>query len=228
MGRETEPITSENDRDGRVDNHPAFAVATVARTSGTPRTLFQSDLRHNETIRLSILTAERGRSLNRDWVHPRQELIEVEMSLSQWGSLVSSIGLGSGVPVTLRRTESMVQVPGLPYEPRIAESVAETRGAVSKMLERARETFRALEAAIEGKQGVRATKEALRYHKTSLEHAEANSEFAVKSLKEAAETVTHQARADIEAQILTAQMIVGDRVAIAAPEITIVAGEITA
>lgn len=223
MTRTEEPVTSV-ESDGRtadrIDTHPAFAVATVSRSTGTPRTLFQSDLRHNDTINLSILTAERGRGLNRDWVHPRQELIEVEMSLAQWGALVSSIGIGSGVPVTLRRTESVVNVPGLPYEPRIAENIAEARGSVGKLLARARETLTALEEAIDGKQGVKAIRDALRRHSGSLEHAESNSAFAVNSLKEAAEAVTSQARADIEAQILNAQMLTGIQASIEAPDIT--------
>ena len=217
----TEPIHSEPDeRSGRRDTHPAFGTATVARSSGTPRTLFQSDLRHNETITLRISTAERIRDLNHDWVHQRKALIEVEMSLAQWGSLVSSIGIGSGVPVTLRHTESTVRVPDLPYEPRIAESVAETKGTVAKLLARAQETLAALEAAVEGKQGVKAVRDALRNHRATIANAESNAEFAVTSLTRAAETVTSQARADIEAQILTAQMITGTRASIAAPEMS--------
>lgn len=223
MPRSEEPVTSvEGDgrTSDRIDTHPAFGVASVARSSGSSRTLFQSDLRHNETIRLTILTAERGRSLNRDWVHPRKTLIEVEMSLAQWGAVVSSIGIGSGVPVTIRSTESDHTVPGLPYEPRIAENIAETENVVGKLLERARVTLAALEAAIDGKLGVKATREALRAHKIAVSGAENTATFAVTSLKEAAETVTAQARADIEAQILNAQLLTGVQASIEAPDIT--------
>lgn len=220
MSRRVEAVTSVPGKDGYTDSHPSFAVATVARSSGTPRTLFQSDLRHNETISFSIRRATRDRHLNRDWVFPRQNLIEVEMSLAQWGALVSSVGIGSGVPVTLRATESDWDIPELPYEPRIAESITETNGAVGKMLERARVTLAALEAAIEGKLGAKATREALRAHRLAVEGAENNAAFAVKSLKEAAETVTSQARADIEAQILNAQMLTGHQASIEAPHIT--------
>lgn len=216
----TEPIQSEDEDRGRRDTHPAFGTATVTRASGTPRVLFQSDLRHNETISLTISTAERGRHLNHDWVHPRRTLVEVEMSLAQWGALVSSIGIGSGVPVTLRRTESAVRVPDLPYEPRIAESVSETKGTVAKLLMEAQETLAELEAAVEGKQGARAVRDALRNHRATLMNAESNAGFAVTSLARAAETLTSQARADIEAQIITAQMITGSRASIDAPEMS--------
>lgn len=222
MSRNEQPVESTvgDSMHDRTDSHPAFGVATVARSSGSPRTLFQSDLRHNETIRLTVLTAIRGRSLQTDWVHPRKTLVEVEMSLAQWGALISSVGIGSGVPVTIRSTESDYNIPDLPYEPRIAESLSETRGAVGKLLERAKETLTALQDAIDGKQGAKAVREALRNHSASLSNAEGNAVFAVKSLKEAAETVTSQARADIEAQILNAQMLTGYQASIEAPHIT--------
>lgn len=218
MPRTDQPIESVEEKDGRRDTHPAFAVATVTRGHGSPRTIFQSDLRHNETITLSIRTADRTRYLMRDWVFPRTPLVEVEMSLAQWGSLVSSIGIGSGVSVTLRATKDDYMIPGIPYEPRIAESVAETKGAVSRLLARAKETLEALETAIDQKQGVKAVREAMRLHASTLQNAESNAAFAVKSLTEAAESVTSQARADIEAQILNAAQITGTTASIEAPE----------
>lgn len=202
-------ISTSHPRGGSVDRHEAFGVASVVRRQGTPCTLFQSDLRHNETIALTISTAERNRDLHTDWTHPRETLVEIEMSLAQWGSLISSMGIGSGVPVTIRHTEKHPNTPGLPYQPRIAESVAETRGAVNRLLARARETLDALGEAITEKQGVRAIRDALRDHDTTLRNAENNAEFAVKTLTEAAEKVTAQARADIEAQIITAVHLAG-------------------
>lgn len=217
--REEQSVTSVQEDRGRRDTHPAFGVAVVVRSSGSPRALFQSDLRHNETIRLSIHTADRMRDLNRDWVHPRRELIEVEMSLAQWGAVVSSVGLGSGVPVTIRRTETDVYVPEIPYEPRIAENVTETRDAVRKLLAHARETLAELEDAIESKKGIRATRDALRNHHFAVQNAEANAAFAVTSLTEAAESVVSQARSDIESQILQAQYVTGTEASIEAPTV---------
>ena len=201
----------------REDSHPAFGVARVARGSGSGRSLFQSDLLHRETVTLSIHTAERTRSLHRDWVHPRRELIEVEMSLAQWGALVSSQGIGSGVPVTIRRTESELQVPGIPHEPRTAENIAEVRGKIGEMLAHARQTLVDLEEAIQDKRGVRVTRDALRAHSLALEHAAGNAEFAIKSLNEATEQVVSTARADIEAYILEAQQVTGQGASIEPP-----------
>jgi hypothetical protein len=196
--------------DGRIrETHPAFAVVAVTRSSGTPRALFQSDLRHQETITLTISEADRIRDLNHDRVHPTRELIEIEMSLAQWGSVVSSMGIGSGVPVTLRRRETLGRVALLPHLPRIRKNLDEVNSAVDKLLERAVASFTELSTAIEEKKGVKAIREALRTHGFSLSHAKNNAAFAVTSLAEAAEFITSQARADIEAHILAASRLTG-------------------
>lgn len=219
--RDDEPVTTREVPDygdtKREDSHPAFGVAIVSRGSGSGRSLFQSDLLHRETVTLSIHVAERTRMLHRDWVHPRQELVEVEMSLAQWGALVSAHGIGSGVPVTIRRTEHVVHVPGIPFEPRTAENVAETRGKIEEMLARAQQTLADLEQAIESKQGIRATRDALRLHAASIQHAAGNAEYAIRSLNEATEHVVSTARADIEAHILEAQQATGRDAPIEAP-----------
>lgn len=220
--RGEQAVLSEPDghHDSR-ETHPAFGVAVVTRGTGSGRTLFQSDLRHQETITLSIQTAERMRGLNHDWVHPQKTVVEVELSLAQWGQLVSSIGIGSGVPVTMRYTETKGDLPGLPFQPRIGQSIREVRGAVGKMLARARETFEVLEEAVEQKRGVKATREALAHHKHALNGAEANADFAVQSMAEASEHLTGQAVADIEAHILRAAELTGLESPVVLPSIEV-------
>lgn len=210
--RETEPVQSEtvtSPSEGTRDTHPAFGVAVVVRGTSTPgAVLFQSDLRHSETITLTIRHAERTRSLAHDWTFPRETVAEIEMSLAQWGALVSSQGIGSGVPVTLRRTETELQVPNLPYQPRLAESIGEVRAEAARLVAQANVTLTALqEATATGRIG--AIKAALAAHARSIQQVEANAEFYAKSMQNAAEKVVGQARADIEAHILGAQRLVG-------------------
>ena len=207
--RPIEPIHVETTDRGTRETHPAFAVAIVGRGHGTSRPLFQSDLQHNQTITLSIHRAERGRELNRDWVHPTAQIIEMEMSLAQWGALVSSVGVGSGVPVTLRVTESDPLVSDLPYEPRIAANLAEVEGSVEKLIADASKQLDVLTEAIEQKQGAKAIRDALRNLRAILDNAPANAKHAVSSMVRAAESVVSQARSDIEAHVLNAAQATG-------------------
>ena len=213
------PEQSAYERDRVTETHPAFALAAVTRAQGTPRTLFQSEIQHSHTVTLSIRRAERARQLNRDWLFPRQELIEIEMSEAQWGALVSSVGIGSGVPVTLRATESDPIVPGLSFEPRLETSVDEARAAVGKLLKEARESLAALVEAVETRAGSRAFKDALSRHQAVLRNAEANAAFAVKSLNEATENVLAQARSDFETQVLASAQALGLEDAIGRPQL---------
>ncbi|WP_412075421.1 hypothetical protein ACLF6K_05740 [Streptomyces xanthophaeus] len=196
--------------------HPAFGVAVVTRRHGSGRSLFQSDVLHNETVALSVHEATRKRDLNHDWVHSGRELVEIEMSLAQWGSLVSSMGLGSGVPVTIRRTEHEPFVPEIPHQPRTAESLREVQEVTDRMYAGVKKATAALHEAIHEKKGVRATKEALRVLENAVAHVGSNAQFAVDSLVEAGEQVVAQARADIEAHVLEVARLTGARPSIEA------------
>ncbi|MBC9927175.1 hypothetical protein [Leucobacter sp. cx-169] len=158
-------------------------------------------MKHNHTIVLAINRAERIRGLNIDRVHSRDNLVEIEMSTAQWGALISSIGMGSGVPVTIRRTESVPTLPDIPYEPRLAENLSEVSDAVTRILAQARASTEKLESAITDKQGAKAIREALSSLNAALGNAENNAKFAVTSLERAAEHVVSQARSDIEAHM---------------------------
>ncbi|MFJ6138905.1 hypothetical protein [Kitasatospora sp. NPDC092286] len=189
----------------------------MTRSHGSGRSLFQSDLLHNETVSLFVREATRGRDLNHDWVHPGRELVEIEMSLAQWGSLVSSMGLGSGVPVTIRSTERDAFLPEIPHQPRTAENLREVREVTDRMYVRVKEATAALHDAIHAKKGVRATKEALNALENAVAHVGSNAQFAVDSLVEAGEQVVAQARADIEAHVLEVVRVTGAAPSIEAP-----------
>jgi hypothetical protein len=227
MPRDIQPVVSEpveRPDKGTRDTHPAFGVAVIHRSQVTPgAVLFQSDLRHRETITLAVHRSDRTRTLAHDWTHPGETLIEIEMSLAQWGALVSAQGIGGGVPVTIRRTETEPFVPGIPYQSRLAESIGEVKGEAAALIERANRTLADLQEAVKSGR-IGAIKEALRAHEGSIQYVESNSEFYVKSMQDAAEKVVSNARADIEAHILGSQRLVGGA-SIEAPDAPVLAVE---
>ena len=199
MQRKTEQPTV--DQRG-AESHPAFGLVSVSRITSSPgQVLFQSDIRHGETIRLSVRRATRQRDLHHDWVFEKGlDLIEIEMSLAQWASTVSSMNT-SGVPCTIRQTESEHWVPGLPYDPRLAHSMAELKGVAERLHAEQLAALTAYEDAIARKAGAKELRELRSKLHYAITNAQGSVDFAAKSLNEHAENVVAKARADIESMV---------------------------
>lgn len=185
-----EPIKNERGD----EQHPAWGMIGASRVQSTGSVLFDSDIKHHHTVTVRIGTASRDRHLHRDWLHNTQEFVEVEMSEAQWASFVSSMGVGGGVPCTIRRREAEYDVPGVPYEPRLQESMDEVRGKAEEAFANVVEAF----AAYEEKKNAAN----LRTLRAAIANGPANISFAAKSLNEHAENVVQRARADVEAMVL--------------------------
>lgn len=95
--------------------HPSFGTIALNRVSSTGTTLFDSPLKHQHFIKLSIHKATKHRHLNQDWVHADEELIEVHMSEVQFANFITSTGIGGGVPCTLSRFDGK-GIPECPAE----------------------------------------------------------------------------------------------------------------
>lgn len=192
------PVPPTEHEPGRHDDaresHPAWGLVSASRVSSTPgAVLFDSDIRHQHYIRLHVHRATRDRGLQRDWIHDTGPvLIEINMSEAQWAAMTSSLNT-SGVPCTIRATETQANVDGLEYAPRLAVSMAEVRGAADKIKER----LDAAVAAVEEKP----TKANIKALRSALGGIAPNMEFAAKSLSEHAENVVQKARNDIESMV---------------------------
>jgi hypothetical protein len=178
------------------ETHPAWGMIGASRVqSGPPgAVLFDSEIRHGHFVTVRIATASRRRSLNRDWLHREDEIIEVAMSEAQWASFVSSMNTGSGVACTIEWREGE-PMPEMPYAPRLQESMDEVRNAADESIAKVAEAF----AAYEEKKSAAN----LRNLKFAIANMPANMTFAAKSLAEHAENTVQKARADIEAMVVT-------------------------
>lgn len=173
------------------ETHPAFGMVTVNRTTSSGGvSLFDSEITHQHFVSLRISTATRKRDLSRDWIHPRNPIIEIAMSETQWGALVSSVG-SSGVPVTLDWTREEGDLPDIPYEPRMQHNLAEIKNVAKKMFDGAMAALAAVE--------LKPTKVNIRNLRIRMENSAPNVVFAAESLTEHVEAVVNKAKADIEA-----------------------------
>lgn len=189
--RETTPVAT--DKHG-AEVHPSFGMIGASRVSCSPpgKSLFDSEIRHQHYVRLTIQRAHRRRELNHDWIHGDQELIEVAMSEAQWASFVSSMNT-SGVSCTIQRYADEIFVPEAPYEPRMAQSVDYAATAADRMYDEVRERLEAVKE--------KPTKANIRALEHALDAVKPNVTYAAKTLSEHVEDVVTRARADIETMV---------------------------
>jgi hypothetical protein len=196
MRREiTDPTTNEQGD----DVHPSFGVVRLSRVSGGGKRLFDSSVPHSQWVTMEIARATRRRDLHHDWiygsVHP---LIEIEMSLTQWGALVSSFNEGSGTPVTLYRVGNEI-MPESSHESRLAYTAREVKEQAVRSTDEVRAAVQAVTDAFESKAGRRDMLAAINTLQHTVDNLPANMKYAADRLTEHAEDVVSKAKADIDA-----------------------------
>ena len=87
---------------GEISSHPSYAVISFCKRHGGSRNLFGSAIEHEETIGLTISSAELHRNSHSDTYYNKDKIIDVEMSHSQFAEAITSFNNGVGVPCTLR------------------------------------------------------------------------------------------------------------------------------
>lgn len=101
----------EQTRFGEKTTHPAYGMLSFSRRTGGKTPLFGSSIEHRDTIAMTLTHGDITRGLNTDWYHGNGIIAEVEMSYSQFAEAITSMNMGSGVPVTVRRTEKDGRIP---------------------------------------------------------------------------------------------------------------------
>lgn len=103
----------------RHDCFGQISVTKVACSGG--HSMFGSALNHANYISITLNRASLERRRGRDQVLAEEPIVRFAVSEAQWAQLVSSIGCGTGTPVTLERAPSrgtpILSVPDLDSDP---------------------------------------------------------------------------------------------------------------
>ncbi|CAE7860177.1 unnamed protein product [Symbiodinium microadriaticum] len=117
------------------------------RTQGGDGKLFGSSINHMHSIRISIKRAEKHRDLNEDRYYGKEQLVEVELSPSQFAQFITSMNIGDGVPCTLRRVagKGMEPCPEVnereTFEKEFKEKIAELTVKMDEIVAQVKEVF---------------------------------------------------------------------------------------
>lgn len=193
--------------DETVERHPAYGMIGVSRVSCTPgKHLFGSDVRHSHYLSVRIQAAHMNRTLSRDWPHSDRQLIEVELSESQWAAFVSSPNMGDGVPCTLSWVEGR-QVPDIG---RVADKKEQFSSEVRRALADAQAAVEVLEARVKAL-GVSAKVREELWHQVLMvkNNLVPNVDFVGRQFTEHVERLTDAAKTEVGAYVQATVMRAG-------------------
>lgn len=184
------------------ETHPSYGFVQVSRVSGH-NALFGSPFKHQHFMTLTIGRSTRERSLGRDWHFGglSHGLVEVALSEAQWAHMVSSVGMGGGVPCTLRYVgnEAMEPCPEQAEVERFHEDIQRDTEHAMKFMQDAITKMQAL--ADDKAPTKEKRKEVLSALVTAQKKLIDSAPFVVKQLTEHMDTVVHAAKTEVEAYV---------------------------
>lgn len=134
-------------KEEKTYKHESYGMLGFNRATGSSRNLFGSSISHNNTIIMRVKTASVDRKLNCDWYHGEKQLIEIEMSYTQFVEAITHMNSGDGVPITLRRVygKSMEDTPFISkrkeFEDEIKQNVKEVNVKAKKLISEINDVF---------------------------------------------------------------------------------------
>ncbi len=185
--------------EGTVKTHPAYGLLGISRVQGNPGTLFGSEIKQPMSfIRITLTRAEDHWSLSRSWHHSRQQLVELDMTHSQFAEMITTLNVGSGVPCTIR------YLPGEEL-PRIADDSTihdQIKADVKDTAHEAVDRIKALHAAIaEAKLPKGVQNKLLELARSAAASLDNSLPFVLDQYQEALDSMKAKAAAEVDAML---------------------------
>lgn len=182
--------------------HPSYGVVTVSRiTSSGSFPLYGSSIMHHDSIRIQIHSSYVKRMLSSDWPMKDKLIMELELSQNQWAELVSSVGIGAGVPCTLRWNKGPVE--DCPFTAKGEEFNQEFQQAIDKAMTQIDQSIVQAEELLQKKSLTKKDREDLRaLLQSTKQNLTKNIPFIQKQFNKQIDKTVTEAKADLEAHQL--------------------------
>jgi len=198
-------------KDEIITEHPSYGLIEISRMSCQPAiNVFGSSIKTANPISLKILTTKKYRSLNRETYHGRKQIVEVWLSPAQFAEAITTLNMGSGTPVTIKRIQ------GEPVEECPDEAVNELfneefRDDINSISNQLTELKRVSDQILGSKGGLKVSeKQTLMSMIFKIEQdVRANLPFVHEQFTRAMDKTIAQGKAEIEAFATTAIQKVG-------------------
>lgn len=183
------------------EKHESYGMLQFSRmTSSHGRPLFGSSIQHKDTIIMTLKEGEVLRHLNNDYYFGSKEIVQVEMSYSQFAEVITAMNIGTGVPVTINYIQgkgSMEKCPFVDKKQQYEEEFAEHLEDIKKD---ANDIIREVKEIFEKKSIGKGDKEEILKKLQRLEtQIGSNTEFIYKQFNEQMEKTVTESKGEIEA-----------------------------
>lgn len=181
--------------------HPSYGTLLFSRRTGEKESLFGSSIQHRDTICMTLYHASIERGLNRDWIHGDRVIAEVEMSYSQFAEAITTMNVGTGVPVTVRWTEKDGNIPPCDFVSKREQFENEFKEQREKVTRESQELIQEVTALFNQKGTLKkADKEAIlaKLNKLNMDIG-ANTDFIVGQFNKQMDKTVTEAKGEIEA-----------------------------
>lgn len=191
--------------DTTEQRHESFGQLHFGRwTSGGKHAFYGSDLKHDRGITMTLHTSKLSRSLNMDRHFADQVVVEVQMTEAQFAEAISTLNIGSGVPVTIvhRHTEGFRRMEACPFVHKGDQVLKEVRDDAKRATVEMRAAIQRLEGLLNAPGGISkgALKEILGDLKSGASAADDHLPFIVDQFSKVVEKMVVDASATINAR----------------------------
>lgn len=183
------------------ETHPSYGMLQFSRTTGGKTSLFGSSIKHKDTIKMCLRHGDVARDLNNDWFFGGDVIVEVEMSYSQFAECITSMNMGSGVPVTIRYTEGQERIEDCPFVNKKEQFEKEFKEHLNKANAKANNLIDDVVKMFEDKKSIGKKDKENILMKLQMIYNEinANGEFIYNQFNEQMDKTTLEAKGEIEA-----------------------------
>lgn len=186
---------------GTKTSHPSYGTLAFSRRTGGATHLFGSSIEHRDTIAMTLYHADITRGLHQDNIYGGKVIAEVEMSYSQFAEAITSMNMGSGVPVTIRWTEKDGKIPPCDFVSKREQFTDEFKEKRKKATEDAQQLIKDVTELFSQKKALtKADKDAIlnKLHHLNMDIG-CNMDFIADQFNEQMDKTVMEAKGEIEA-----------------------------
>lgn len=193
--------------------HPSFGTVSIVRTSShPPQSLFDSKTQHSHYVSLRISDAIRVRNsdTHSTMVMPKETIISVDMSESQFAHMIASINMGAGTPCTISRRDGEL-IEDCPADTTSKEYGKEAITSCNNAIDRMDEAQEFIDGLAKKKSPMNKAerKQLSEIFDSVRQQIKQNIPFVLESLQETMDVVVEGAKTEIETHFMKAAQATG-------------------